>query len=261
MKLKLFKFDEGRAEKDRRLFSAAIEDDPLVFFHGTSGFNAEAVESEGFHGRLPPHEQMEQVIEIFNRMRWVGDNADGLGVLQNYTLRHDRVLDGKKLVFFAVRSLTALSYATRDFAGGETLFALRNAFHDLESYLADPVVREQHEAHMAKEYEWLKRSNTPPSALEKAKPARVDLGWLEAQLRSTLPIRELAQESYRKHDRGVVYAVRLTLEEFRKLERTSAAAVELDGCVPASRIIARMDVPGDLSWRKAAHLGMIRIGT
>jgi hypothetical protein len=96
------KFDFDRIATLTRLFSDDIDTDPWVMFHGTSGFNAEAIEREGltFQRGFVTQDHIKRVTHIYEVMKWSGESGGGYPVLKPFSLDHDFVDDGKGLLFF-----------------------------------------------------------------------------------------------------------------------------------------------------------------
>ena len=167
-------FDPDRVATRQRLFSDEIDTDEWIMFHGTSGFNAERIERDGFIS-LPGtslYEQMQRVAAVFKNMNWCGESGGGYSVLKAFSLDHDFSERGRSPLFFAETSVRALLYASRNFAGGEKLRALRISFDDLESYLRDQNVRERHEAWMQRNFHALTMLNAAQFMLDEARPSR-----------------------------------------------------------------------------------------
>lgn len=249
-------FDPNRIATDVQLFCSEIDHDPWVMFHGTSGFNADAIEREGFRPQLNmvSREELQRVASVYEAMKWAGESWGGLPVLKPFSLDHD-LRDPTGLLFFAETSLRALLYATLDFAGGEKLRALRFAFADLDSYLREPAVRERHETKMLANFRSLIGMNAHPSMIETARPVKVDLDWLRAQMDALANIRWVADDAERRHDHGIVYAVKMTPDDLQGLQWNSSMGIEATTTIPASKMLAKIAVPRDYSCNLFADCG------
>jgi hypothetical protein len=237
------KFDQDRVSNLHRLFSDEIDSDPWIMFHGTSGYNAESIERDGFVFRSDfiPHEQIQRVANIYESMKWVGESGGGYPVLKPFSLDHDFLRGG--LLFFAETSLRALLYATRDFSGGEKLRALRIAFRDLDAYLGQEDVRQRHQERMHQNFRHLNRLNAHPSMINAARPVDVDLDWLRKEIASLKDIRQLAELSYQRHDHGVVYALGMTPDTLEGLQWNSFMGIESTTPISPTKIVAKVVVP------------------
>jgi hypothetical protein len=235
MSITVQSFDPDRIAKASRLFCDEV-DDLWIMFHGTSGFNAKSIERDGLifqDGFISPAE-IRRVTAVYDRMRWGGESSGGFPILKNFSLDHDYLDNGKGILFFAETSLRALLYATRDFAGGEKLRALRNALHDLDLYFAQSDVRERHAARMNQEFRILSNLNAHPSMLDAARPVKVDLAWLESEISNLAEIRRLADSAYLRHDHGVVYALRMGTNDLGGLSYNSWMGIKATTLVPVS---------------------------
>lgn len=155
MTIPLTDFDRVRLEEDLRLFSDEIESDPWIMYHGTSGFNAESIECEGFQwsDKKGLRKEIEGIVNIFEKMRWCGLDRSSLAVLKPFSLQHDFAGTDASPIYFAETSKRALMYATRDFAGGEKLRAIRRSLDHLQQYLHSPDIRKEHRDLMQYEYD------------------------------------------------------------------------------------------------------------
>jgi hypothetical protein len=235
-------FDPDRIAATGRLFSDDIDTDAWVMFHGTSGFNSETIERDGF--KFPPdliaRDEIQRVINIYEEMNWAGENSGGLPVLKPFSLGYDFSGEQRRL-FFAETSSRALLYATRDFAGGEKLRALRVAFCDLDLYRQKPDVRERHQVRMQSEFR----------RFGAAQPVVVDLGWLENEMVRLQDVRKRADIAHLNHRYGVVYALRMTTTDLAALGQ-GTMGIETVTPIPVSRIVSKIIVPPDYQWNDFA---------
>jgi hypothetical protein len=239
-------FDEHRARYSGLLFSDELEADDWVMFHGTSGFNADTIESDGF---VPGRTGVEKsdicaVVKVFDQLKWAGRDPGGLAILKPYSLEYD-LKTGMSPVFFGECSIRALTHAARDFAGGEKLRAIRKAIADLELYLADTALRDEHKQSKMKEFDLLTKFDAHPSMLESARPSTIDLALLREQVDALGPLRDLAQSAWDRHNGGVVYALNMGGCDLTSLVWRSAMGIEATNHIPASRIVAKVEIPRD----------------
>ena len=243
-------FDPHRVVTNAQLFSKDIDADRWVMFHGTSGFNAESIEREGFSQQpgMVSLEQMHRVANLYETMKWAGENGGGYAVLNPFSISHDVREGGGTNLFFAETSLRALLYATHDFCGGEKSRALRIAFADLDSYVNCLDVRERHERYMSKNFDTLTRLNAHPSMIDADRPVKVDLVWLRRELAKLADIRRFVDDTYHRYDHGVVYALRMTPGDLDRLCWNGSMGIATDTPISASKIVAKMAVPPDYKY-------------
>ena len=243
----LRQFDSDRIASLGFLFSDEAESDPWVLFHGTSGFNSEAIETQGFSSLHQPvsAEDIRRVIDLYGRTKWCGESGGGFIVLSPFSLDYDLRDERRSPLFFAETSLRALLYASRDFAGGEKLRALRIAFRDLDDYLADAHVRDRHSALMRAQFDALRRLDAPPSTIEAARPIEIDLDWLRHEVTGMADLRRTADEAWWRHDHGVVYALRMTTDDLADMCWNSFMGIEVTATISSARIVEKVVVPPD----------------
>ena len=173
----------------------------------------------------------------------LGHAPGGYAVLRPFCLDHDFRNPDESILFFAETSMRALLFATRDFAGGEKLRALRHAFKDLGLYLADQGVREQHRARMEKEFNELAALNAPPHIIDPVRPVEVDLEWLKRELSDMSDILSLAEDVFHRHEYGVVYALHMSRDDVDYLHRNGCMGIETSTRIPTSKIVGKVIVP------------------
>jgi len=247
MKFPVYPFDHQYVEETRRLFPDGIESDEWVIFHGTSGCNAESIEKYGIEpgNILVTSDHIQKVTKIFEKLKWCGNDGGGYAILKSFSLGHDFGSNTKSLLYFAETSVRALLYATHDFSGGEKMRSLRRAFKDLESYLYDVQIREEHYAAMQREFDYLLSCNASLPDLDRVRPVDVDLEWLETSLHNTAGIFRLVQDVYDHHDHGVVYAIKVAQKSVADFKWHSAMGVETYSKIPPSSIIGKVIIPRD----------------
>jgi hypothetical protein len=257
MGFSVFQLDTACVEGSRRLFPDEIDSNEWVMFHGTSGFNAASIERDGFdstHGVVSPS-QIRRVIEVFQKMKWCGDDGGGYPVLKPFSLDHDFQGTDRSLLFFAETSTRALLYATRDHSGGEKLRALRHAFKDLESYLSDPSRREQHHDYLSVSYHALFEVNAHPREIEAVRPVEIDLAWLGQELEDLSDIRRFADDALQRHDHGVVYALRMTPDDVGRLSWNRSMGIEVNTRILPPSIVGKVIVPPDYVMNQHSRTG------
>lgn len=141
MNISTHEFNPELTELHGRVFPDEIEADPFVVFHGTSGFNAASIEATGFYfpSSALSREKFERVSRIYEMIKWSGLHRGGYAVLKPFSMNHDFGEGAQSPIFFGDSSHQSLLYASRDFAGGEKLRALRISIGDLDDYL--PILR------------------------------------------------------------------------------------------------------------------------
>lgn len=219
------------------LFPEAIDRDPWVLYHATSSVNEDAIDREGLHWRpsVCSRADVELVVAIFEAMNWGGKHGGGFGVLKSFSLQGDFAGESTKPIYFREYSLRTLLYAERDFAGGESARAIRYAVEDLQTYLRDAEVREQH-------YEYQRRSfiSEVREGYLPAKPViRVDLEWVAEQSRRLEPLYRRCGELVQNHTHGVVYAVKFQPEDLGHLKHCSSMGVRFFRPVSVDAIMAK----------------------
>jgi hypothetical protein len=267
MAIPIFQLDANRVTKHRRLFPDEIDEDEWVIFHGTSGFNSEPIERDGFdsaHGPISS-EHIKRVTTVFEQMKWCGSDMGGYAILKPWSDGYDFQNSNRSRLFFAETSVRALLYATRDFAGGEKLRALRHAFSDLDSFLNDPSISEQHCRSMKVRFDRLSGADFLPSSyIEAARPVDIDLDWLRQKLADLFDVRRIADDALKRHEHGAVYALRMTEDDVRSLHYNNVMGVESRTRISPAKILGKVivlrDYENDQPGRTAEDLDRLDHG-
>jgi hypothetical protein len=197
-------------------------------------------------------EQIRHITDVYERMSWYGADPAGYAILKPFSLVYDFQGPARSLLFFAETSMRVLLYATLDFSGGEKLRALRHAFDDLEAYLNDPSLREEHgrlldaECWSASDADRQQEYNSAyPSEVDPVLSGKVDQVWLKQALTGLADVRHIADDAFRRHDHGVVYALRMSLADVGYLRCNRSMGIETTARIPPSRIVGKVIVPPD----------------
>lgn len=236
-------FNPQRVLKDR-LFPDEIELDSWVVYHGTSATNSALIERDGFRYDCHPmrEPELKRITGIFDAMRWAGNDKGGYAVLESFSA-YDFSIIATSPIYLTERSIRALLYATRDFAGGEKLRGVRRAIADLRDYLKDAGVRTEHMEALCRDLDRLVAVGAAPSEIERVLPIPVDLGWLEEQIKAVATLDQAASQAYESFPGGVVYGVRLRKEDATGIRYTQAMGIEAKTAIPPERIVCKMSVP------------------
>ena len=220
------------------LFESDIDQDPWVQYHATSSLYEDRIDAEGLQwtSNVFSAADILDVIRVFRSMNWCGVHTGGYAVLGSFSLADFQGKDFKP-IYFREYSVRSLPYAERDFAGGETSRALRYAIRDLERYLTEESVRDQH---LHKQ-----RRNAISLASQGAIPGRVvrvDLDWLEEKIKRLRPLRERCDALKENYEYGVVYAVRFTRKDIPVLSFSSFMGLRCDAPIPREKIVGKVRI-------------------
>ncbi|QDT36020.1 hypothetical protein [Stratiformator vulcanicus] len=221
------------------LFPAEIDQDSWVQYHATSSSNEAKIDAEGL--RWSPNlfsvEDIVDVVSVFRSMNWCGVHSSGYVVLDSFSLSGDFQGEDFKPMYFREYSLRSLIYAQRDFAGGESARAIRYATRDLERYLKEEMVREDHYQSQRREAISLVASVAVPNRV-----VRVNLRWLQKQVDRLRPLRERCDALAQQHEYGVVYAVRFSQEDIPFLRLSSAMGLRCYSPLARNKIVGKVRV-------------------
>lgn len=226
-----------------------------IAYHGTSSVFEQDIDETGLQwdANTASKAEVKSVVDIFEKMSWAGNHQGGLSVLRAYSLNHDFANPDTKPIFLAESSVRALTFATHDFAGGETARALRFCFEDLHQYLLSPTLRQEHRSelwsrvtslfgipipheleilphtgvrieHFCALWVFFLANGVPLEALG-AQPQQPDLGWLQTELTRHADLERRCVAAHAEHEFGVVYAVKFSESDLASLEYHRTAAL------------------------------------
>ena len=235
-------FDLQRLRKDFLLFPDQFENDPWVMYHGTSGFNADSIERDGFGSGTAGDLRvgMERIARAFETLNWRGLDGSSYAVLKPFSLSCDFGESDVNPVYFAETSRRAVLYASRDFAGGEKLRTVRRCLEQLSQYAERTDIRQEHHEQLNDEYCRFAEAGNGATV-----PATdVDLCWLEDELALLKRDFAAAFEADLQHSHGVVYAVRANESDLKHL-KLSAMGIKSEATIPPERIVGKVIIPAD----------------
>lgn len=228
----------------KRFFPEAIESDDWTLFHGTSGGLEAEIERSGIrpNASVASEGMLDRAIAIFNTLNWMPP----AGVpLKSFSKGFDLQF-GTNPIFLAESSLRAAQYASRWNAGGEKISVLRRTIRQLREFCEDPEWREEVRIEQLRVYERAKKMNMRQEDLEKLRPKHIDIDWLQQSLQDIHDIEETAENAWRAHEYGVVYAVKFTPDAARHLRWHTSMGVISDGPIPSGLIIAKAKVTNEI---------------
>jgi hypothetical protein len=242
------------------LFSEEIEANPWVGYHATSSCCEEGIERFGLAGSLLiSGEQVYRLRRIFVSMNWQGMHQGGYGVLMAFSSVRSIGLQTPPIHLGSFPK-RCLLYATPDFVGGETLRPVGYAVADLERFIQDARLRQEHLGSQI----GFSRAHFELTG-QRLRVIDVDLNWLDEQLalfRALARMRRDLEMSYRW---GTIYAIRFGSDELRNLEDGGSESIRYFGDLTPNHIIAKVRIrelqsKAALEFANAAKLGWIRSG-
>lgn len=139
--MKTFKIDTLKWQKENILFPEHIFNDVSVLYHGTSSINEQAIDLNGFISskQIFSKEDIFSLIKSYIRMGWFGKATGGFVVLHSFSKWDHSRLEGNP-IFFHYDPVKCLTYADKDFSGGEKARSIRYCGDDLRSILSDDEI-------------------------------------------------------------------------------------------------------------------------
>jgi hypothetical protein len=218
------------------LFSSEIEGNPWVFYHATSSVYEASIESEGLLWKPSVCSQtdLEAIARIYKSINWCGLNRDGYAVIESFSLQGDFRNTGRKPIFFREYSIRSLHYAGKSWAGGESATAVRNALEDLDAYISDPRIRDQHYERQRDACIRLVKSGGIPS-----KVIKVNLEWLTDRVKELEPLRTRCDSLLHAHRYGIMFAVIFKPEDLAHLEFCPSSGLRCYKPLTPDRIVGK----------------------
>jgi len=238
-----------------KVFPDEIESNKGLVFFGASSDDAKYFAS---HGLAPPApsvapEGIAQLVDIFTRMHWGGCDCSGLAALMEASVHN-----GDTYVIaptsFEARSIHALPQATRDFAGGRVLRAVRHALADLRRYQIDEAVRSKHERSLCA-YPGTAMITNAILGRAGSTQAKVNLEWLADEIGKLRGLADQAQSAVDSHLGGIIFAVEgeaISGESTRCTSTFGRSGVQWStwGAISSGAIVAQVEVPANYAASK-----------
>lgn len=237
MNIPSFPFSEGTKSKPNNPFPQHIADDPNVLYHGTSSTNELSIENSGLkiNTTVFSKKEIEDVLELFDSVKWPHKKFWSESNLQNYSLNHDFKNEDLKPIYLGECAERVSLFASKEFAGGEIARSVRNAFIELEKLFTDPKELEKELARIETESSFTGRT---------AQDYDLDLSELKKMLDAKRDYYNIASQLKDDYQYGIIYAIKIEAEDEPHLEYSirSQMGVKCYTSLPASRIIAKTTV-------------------
>ncbi len=247
-------FSDKELRACETLFPLEIDRDPWVQYHATSSINEDQIDAEGlkWSPAICSAADVLDLVLVYRSMNWCGKHTGGYVALDSFSVSGDFQGNETKPIYFREFSLRSLMYAQREFAGGESARGIRYALRDLDRYLADEAVRDEHYQYQRREAIGLASSGAlPPRVM------RVDLDRLKRQVERFADLRERCEGCQQSHRHGVVYAVRFTPEDIPSLNYSSSMGIRCYKPIGRQQIVGKVRVLADDSPVPAGNNGDI----
>ena len=224
-------------------FDEKLELDPEIAFHGTSNCFESTIDSGG----LTPNRSMEwrgaidRLVALFRELDWCGTSGASRAVLEPFSLNHDHGDQRGKPIYLAESSDRAVTFASKDFAGGENARALRHSFRDLRAFLDEPAIREEHLDRITRN---LRARGIPQSvAFAQATKtlAAVDISKIRTELDALQHVEREVAHFEECHRYGLIYALRLAAKTM-ELEYHTSMGLKCFSVIDPRQIVSKRTV-------------------
>lgn len=180
-----------------------LEDDNFLF-HGSSNLSEQNLDNGLTNSYTPvPFEIVDNIVSIYEQMKWWGKNSGGYGILNSYSNK-DRNEKGKNFFLGETPQRCSL-YASKEFAGGELARSVYHSIYDLNIFLTDITIREHHKNFIERDYGYYGPYNP------------VDLKWLAQQV---VPLKQIfsdLEELRNSYKYGIIYVYKIEKENYPSL--------------------------------------------
>jgi len=226
--IKEFTFDTDSIFESLHLFPEEISGNKFMLYHGTSSCFEKRIENEGLKWSkdIFTKEQVIEVTNIFETIQWTQNPSKprgrGYWILSGFTLKDDFGDNKIKPIYFAETSYRATLYASKEYAGGETIRGLRQAFEDLNYYLSIQDISKTNRSFVQEKLNYHKELINKVNAL------------------------------YNNHNYGVVYAINFENKGKELLKYLGSAGMITNG-VESDVIVAKVKIPNDFKYKNLGN--------
>ena len=272
-------FESQRFINRGEIFSEEIHDNNWIVFHGTSSIFEERILAQGLSWKENNHYSISVVDSIVNqyeKMYWFGEDTGGFAVLKPFSLVGDFRKSDSKPIFLAEEASSAITYASKDFAGGETARAIRKSLSDLEKYCINPKLRSNHlqklwkallpdpswyhalpeylrdinENTVTPEYyseAWNAIHSKAPIMAKQLPPTAPKIDSIQEFLIQMEEIANKANNAINQHEYGVIFAIELTEDDLQSMEHWGAGGIVSYRLIPPQKIVGLCKIPDKIS--------------
>lgn len=244
--MELIEEDAAALIDKRNWFPPEIENDPWVVYHATSSVTEEQIDRDGFQcGSVDLNRVVLLCLNIIETTDWWEDAATA--TLKAYSFPR---IGGEAPFFCALYPQRCCLYTRREFAGGETAYALRRIIPKLvQDALENPGFFEDRFESFRQQCIYEAQKGVPTHR----KVLKVNLEWLRekaAKLQSFLPdlldIRD-------RHRYGVIYALKLDCGDVTSARYDWSDGLRVYKPLPAAKCIAKLLVHGEHELSSASN--------
>ena len=253
-----YEFNSDLLNEKVQLFPDEIENDLWIVYHGTSSFFEEDIERDGFQWKPTQitKKDVSNIVEIYTKIDWCGNDPGGFQVLKPYSLDHDFRKGDVKPIFFGETAYHSLLFSTHEFAGGETVRSLRKAIQDLEDYLTNQSIRDTAMKYKLVEYNDLVSKNIKA----RKAPEDVDLSWLQTEVDKIQNVKEKCLELYNAYEYGVVYAIKFNKNDIKdqdNFEYDGSMGLKSFSRISSRKIVGKIHIPIDFIYPELSDMRRI----
>lgn len=144
MPITIYNFDMNKFINNHEVFPPDIPCFNRLMYHGTNSFFSNDIELNGFQTNVDivNIEDIRNLIEILRSIN-LQSQTNCLQVLENHVNKHFTVTGNLKRISFALTSCRCLNYASQEFAGGQIVRSVRDAFNHIKNNISDVPKRLQ----------------------------------------------------------------------------------------------------------------------
>jgi hypothetical protein len=207
---------------------AWILNDDSFLFHGSSNIS----ESELDKGIVTnfsfvTQEIVDKVLSIYDKMAWYGLHGGGYAVLCSFS-NTDIHPEKGKLFFLGETIQRCKLYASEDFAGGELIRSLFYGIRDLQLYIVDAQIRNDHEAQVERDRIYSHKTNQYNLA---------DLTKEVTLLNQTFQNIVKLRDSYKY---GIIFCYKIEETDYNLLQNRRGMGIAIKQSLPTQNLKAKL---------------------
>lgn len=235
-----YKFQSPTSENCNHPFPENISNNPRVLYHGTSNIFEKEIEENG----LTPNksifslEELKEISALFDLINWRKKVFWGKNIIRNYTINKDYKNPSLKPVYLGESCNRALTFASKEFAGGENVSGVRKSFNELKDCIDDPKLLDRELEFYRKECREAEENGYYPP-----EPIITDLDKLKNELESLEYLNERAKEYTKAYSYGVVFSIEIDPENFPDMSHSFSQGFKMYSTIRRNQILGKTRVP------------------
>jgi hypothetical protein len=205
-----------------------------LLFHGSSNISEQALDlGQTINYSFIKKGAIKALINVYDTINWKGTHGGGYAVLNSFS-NTDWTVDGKRGFFLGESLERCKLYASKDFAGGELIRSVWYSLSELNEYIMNESLRQDHENQMTRDFRYTRKNYDVN--LEKL---RVEVAGFDKLFNEVTDLRNSYQY-------GLIYCYEIKQEDYSLLKHRGGMGIMAAELFPEKRVVAKVIITDPL---------------